>query len=45
MFVALMPLHILLCGEVSLYFILRIGTVQSLNLNLNSNKFVVYERI
>jgi hypothetical protein len=30
-----MSLHILLCDEVLLYFILRIGIVQSLNLNLN----------
>jgi hypothetical protein len=33
MFVAFMPLHILLCDEVLLYFILHIGVVQSLNLN------------
>jgi hypothetical protein len=34
MFVAFMPLHILLCDEVLLYFILRIGIIQNLNLNL-----------
>jgi hypothetical protein len=26
-----MPLHILLCGEVLLYFILRVEVIQSLN--------------
>jgi hypothetical protein len=40
-----MPLHILLGDEVLLYFILHIGTFQSLNLILNSNKFVFYKRI
>jgi hypothetical protein len=34
MFVAFMLLHILLCDEVLLYFILRIGIIQNLNLNL-----------
>jgi hypothetical protein len=34
MFVAFMPLHILLCDEVLWYFILRIGVIRSLNLNL-----------
>jgi hypothetical protein len=33
MFVAFMPLHILLCYEVLLYFILRIGIIQELNLS------------
>jgi hypothetical protein len=28
-----MPLHILLCDEVLLYFILRIGIIQELNLS------------
>jgi hypothetical protein len=37
MFVAFMSLHILLCDEVFLYFILRIEVVYSLNLNLNQN--------
>jgi hypothetical protein len=32
MFVAFMPLHILLCDEVLLYFILWVGDVQSSNL-------------
>jgi hypothetical protein len=32
MFVAFIPLHILLCDEVHLYFILRIEVVQNLNL-------------
>jgi hypothetical protein len=34
MFVAFMPLHILLCDEVLLYFILQIEVIRSLNLNL-----------
>jgi hypothetical protein len=33
MFVAFMLLHILLCDEVLLYFILRIEVIQDLNLN------------
>jgi hypothetical protein len=32
MFITFMLLHILLCGVVLLYFILRQGIVQSLNL-------------
>jgi hypothetical protein len=35
MFVVFMPLHILLCDEVHLYFILRKEVVQNFNLNLN----------
>jgi hypothetical protein len=35
MFVAFMPLHILLCNDVLPYFILRIEVIQSLNLNLD----------
>jgi hypothetical protein len=35
MFVAFMPLHILLRNDVLPYFILRIEVVQSLNLNLD----------
>jgi hypothetical protein len=35
MFVAFMPLHILLCNDVLPYFILRIEVVQSLNFNLD----------
>jgi hypothetical protein len=30
-----MPLHLLLCDEVLLYFILHIEVVQSLNLNFD----------
>jgi hypothetical protein len=37
MFVALMPLHILLCDEVLPYFVLRAEVVRSLNLNLDQN--------
>jgi hypothetical protein len=37
MFIAFMSLHILLCGEVLLYFVLRIEVIHSLNLNLNQN--------
>jgi hypothetical protein len=37
MFVAFMPLHILLCDEVLLYFVLRVEVICSLNLNLNQN--------
>jgi hypothetical protein len=35
MFVASMPLHILLCDEVLPYFVLRVEFIRSLNLNLN----------
>jgi hypothetical protein len=37
MFVAFMPLHILLCDEVLPYFVLRVEVVRNLNLNLNQN--------
>jgi hypothetical protein len=37
MFIVFMPLHILLCDEVLLYFVLRIEVVHSSNLNLNQN--------
>jgi hypothetical protein len=37
MFIAFMPLHILLCDEVLPYFILCIEVVRSLNLNLDQN--------
>jgi hypothetical protein len=37
MFVAFLPLHILLCDEVLPYFVLRVEVVRSLNLNLNQN--------
>jgi hypothetical protein len=33
MFDAFMLLHILLCDEVLLYFILQMGIIQNLNLN------------
>jgi hypothetical protein len=36
-----MLLHILLCDEVTLYFILCIGIIRSLNLNLNQIIFKV----
>jgi hypothetical protein len=44
MFVAFMPLHILLCDEVLLYFILRIEVVWSLNLNLDQKDSNLYKR-
>jgi hypothetical protein len=37
MFVAFMPLHILLCDELLPYFVLRVKVIRSLNLNLNQN--------
>jgi hypothetical protein len=37
MFVAFMPLHILLCDEVLPYFVLRVEVVRGLNLNLSKN--------
>jgi hypothetical protein len=37
MFVVFMPLHILMCDEVLLYFVLRVEVIRSLNLNLNQN--------
>jgi hypothetical protein len=37
MFVAFMPLHILLCDEVLLYFVLHVEVIHSSNLNLNQN--------
>jgi hypothetical protein len=39
MIVAFMSLHILLCDEVLLYFILRVEVVRSLDLNLNLEGF------
>jgi hypothetical protein len=39
MFVAFMSLHILLCDEVLLYFVLRVEVICSLNLNLNKKGF------
>jgi hypothetical protein len=44
MFVAFMPLHILLSDEVLPYFILRIEVVQSLNLNSNQKNLNLYKR-
>jgi hypothetical protein len=37
MFVAFMSLHILLCDEMLLYFVLRTEVVRSSNLNFNQN--------
>jgi hypothetical protein len=37
MFVAFMTLHILLCDELPVYFVLRVEVVRSLNLNLDQN--------
>jgi hypothetical protein len=39
MIVAFMSLHILLCDEVLLYFVLRVEVVHSLKLNLNQQGF------
>jgi hypothetical protein len=39
MFVAFMPLHILLCDEVLPYITLRVEGFRSLNLNLNHRGF------
>jgi hypothetical protein len=44
MFVAFMPLHILLCDEVLPYFILRIEVIQSLNLNLDQKDLNLYKK-
>jgi hypothetical protein len=44
MFVSFMPLHILLCNEVLLYFVLRIEVVRSLNLNLEREDLNLYKR-
>jgi hypothetical protein len=40
MFVAFMPLHILLCDEVRPYFNLQIEVIQNLKFELKPNKFV-----
>jgi hypothetical protein len=37
MFVAFMPLHILLCDEVLMYFVLCVEVIHSSNLDLNQN--------
>jgi hypothetical protein len=39
MFVPFMLLHILLCDEVILYFVLCVELIRSSNLNLNQNGF------
>jgi hypothetical protein len=39
MFVAFMPLHILLCDEVLLCIVLHVEVIRSLNLNLNRRGF------
>jgi hypothetical protein len=39
MFVAFMPLHILLCDEVLPYIALRVEGFHSLNLNMNHGGF------
>jgi hypothetical protein len=39
MFVAFMPLHILLCDEVLPYIVLRVEVFRSSNLNLNHRGF------
>jgi hypothetical protein len=44
MFVAFMPVQILLCGEVLPYFILRVEVFHSLILNLNQKNLNLYKR-
>jgi hypothetical protein len=44
MFVAFIPLHILLCDEVLPYFILQVEVFHSLNLNLNQKNSNLYKR-
>jgi hypothetical protein len=39
MIVAFIPLHILLCDEVLMYYVLRVEVVRSLNWNLNQEGF------
>jgi hypothetical protein len=43
MFVAFMPLHILLCDEVLPYFVLRVEVIHSLNLDLNQKNLNLYK--
>jgi hypothetical protein len=45
MFDAFMPVHILLCDEVLLYFIMRVGVVQNSNMFLNSKSGLLYKSI
>jgi hypothetical protein len=44
MFVAFMPLHILLCDDELPYFVLCIEVIQSLNLNLDRENLNLYKR-
>jgi hypothetical protein len=44
MFVAIMPLHILLCDEVFPCFVSCVEVVRSLNLNLNQEGFEFIRR-
>jgi hypothetical protein len=44
MFVAFMPLHILLFDEVLPYFVLLVEVVHSLNLDLNQKNLNLYNR-
>jgi hypothetical protein len=37
MFIAFMLLHLLLCDEVLLHFVLHVAVIHSSNLNLNQN--------
>jgi hypothetical protein len=43
MFVAFIPLHILLCNEVLPYFILRVEVFRSSNLDLNQKNLNLYK--
>jgi hypothetical protein len=43
MFVAFMPLQILLCDEVLPYFVLRVEVICSLNLDLNQKNLNLYK--
>jgi hypothetical protein len=44
MFVAFMPLHILLSDEVLPYFVLRVEVYHCLNLNLNQRNLNLHKR-
>jgi hypothetical protein len=44
MFVAFMPLHILLSDEVLPYFVLRVEVYRCLNLNLNQRNLNLHKR-
>jgi hypothetical protein len=43
MFIAFMPLHILLCDEVLSYFVLCVEVIHSLNLDLNQKNLNLYK--